>query len=87
MVLTRSALKVDPLRFPFLYVFSSALDMSLIFPLFDPASSSSALVPLYFSSTITLFVMIENSLSVAVFLVAPRLRLFSWLFFLWSSAE
>ena len=32
MMLTRSALKMDPLRFPFLYVFSPALDMSLISP-------------------------------------------------------
>jgi hypothetical protein len=48
MMLTRSALKIDPLRFPFLYVFSPALDMSLIFPLFEPASSSSALVPFIF---------------------------------------
>jgi hypothetical protein len=38
MVLTRSALKIDPLRFPFLYVLSSALDMGLIFPLFDPGA-------------------------------------------------
>ena len=41
MILTRSALNNDPLRFPFLYFFSSALDISLIFPLFDPTSSSS----------------------------------------------
>ena len=47
MVLSRSALKIDPLRFPFLYVFSFALDMGLIFPLFDPTSSSSAFVPLF----------------------------------------
>jgi hypothetical protein len=88
MMLTRSALKIDPLRFPFLflYVFSSALDMSLIFPLFDPTSSSSALAPLYFSMVTALFVVVVNNLSTAGSFVVPRLRLFSWLLFLWSSA-
>ena len=89
MMLTRSALNIDPLRFPFLYVFSSALDVGLIFPLFDPTSSSSALAPLYFNMVTTLFVMIVNNLSWAgsCLFVVSRLRLFSWLLFLWSSAE
>ena len=76
--MTRSALNIDPLRFPFLYVFSSALDISLISPLFDPTSSSSALDPLYFNIVTTLFVMIVNSLSwIGSWLsVVARVRLF-----------
>jgi hypothetical protein len=39
--------------------------MSLISPLFDPTSSSSALAPLYFSMVKTLFVVVVNNLSAA----------------------
>jgi hypothetical protein len=57
--------------------------------MFDPTSSSGALAPLYFNMVTTLFVVIVNNLSWAgsCLLVVSRLRLFSWLLFLWSSAE
>jgi hypothetical protein len=56
--------------------------MSLISPLFDPTSSSSALAPLYFNMVTALFVMVVNNLSWAgscLLFVVSRLRLFSWL--------